>query len=73
MKTNLDGDDVPMMSLLKSVLELKGECGTEGHGQWAWWGWVGVGLDSLRGLFQPRCFCDSIILNHENQSPGLAV
>lgn len=35
MKTNLDGDDVPMMSLLKSVLELKGECGTEGHGQWA--------------------------------------
>ena len=21
--------------------------------QWAWWGWVGVGLGDLRGLFQP--------------------
>ena len=20
-------------------------CGTEGRGQWAWWGWAGVGLD----------------------------
>ena len=19
-------------------------CGTEGHGQWAWWGWAGVDL-----------------------------
>ena len=28
-------------------------CGTEGHGQWAWWEWVGVGLDDLRGLSQP--------------------
>ena len=25
-------------------------CGTEGHGQWAWWGWVGLG--DLRNLFQ---------------------
>ena len=27
-------------------------CGTEGCGQWAWWGWVGIGLDDLSGLFQ---------------------
>ena len=27
-------------------------CGTEGHGGWAWWGWVGVGHGDLRGLFQ---------------------
>ena len=27
-------------------------CGTEGHGQWAWGGWAGVGLGDLRGLFQ---------------------
>ena len=33
-------------------------CGTEGHGQWAWWGWVGIG--DLRGLFQPE-FCESNI------------
>ena len=25
----------------------------EGHGQWTWWGWVGVGLGNLRGRFQP--------------------
>ena len=25
-------------------------CGTEGRGQW---GWVGVGLNGLSGLFQP--------------------
>ena len=24
-----------------------------GCGQWAWWGWVGVGLGDLSGLFQP--------------------
>ena len=24
--------------------------GTERHGQWAWWGWVGIGLTDLRGL-----------------------
>ena len=23
-------------------------CGTEGHGQWAWWGWAGLG--NLCGL-----------------------
>ena len=28
-------------------------CGAEGRGQWARWGWAGVGLDGLRGLFQP--------------------
>ena len=28
-------------------------CGPEGRGQWARWGWGGVGLDDLRGLFQP--------------------
>ena len=28
-------------------------CGTEGCAQWAWWGWVGVGLDGLSGFFQP--------------------
>ena len=27
--------------------------GNEGHGQCPWWGWVGVGLDDLSGLFQP--------------------
>jgi len=27
-------------------------CGTEGRGQWAWWGWVDVGQGDLRGLFQ---------------------
>ena len=27
--------------------------GTEGCGQWAWWGWAGVGLGDLTGLFQP--------------------
>ena len=30
-------------------------CGTEGHGQWAWWGWAGVGLDGLSGLFSDAC------------------
>ena len=29
------------------------KCGTEGRGQWAWWGWDGVGLGDLRGVFQP--------------------
>ena len=33
-------------------------CGTEEHGQWAWWGWAGVGLGDLRGLFQ-----NSVILS----------
>ena len=28
--------------------------GTWGHGQWAWWGWAGVRLGDLRGLFQPE-------------------
>ena len=28
-------------------------CGTAGHGQWAWWSWVGVGLDDLSALLQP--------------------
>ena len=23
-------------------------CGTERRGQWAWWGWAGVGLDDLK-------------------------
>ena len=27
-------------------------CGTWGHGQWARWGWVGVGLGDLGDLFQ---------------------
>ena len=27
-------------------------CGTERHGQWAWWGGLMVGND-LSGLFQP--------------------
>ena len=27
-------------------------CGTEGRGQWARWGWAGVGLRDLSGLFQ---------------------
>ena len=26
---------------------------TWGHGDWAWWGWVGVGRGDLSGLFQP--------------------
>ena len=26
---------------------------TEAHDQWAWWGWTGIGLGGLRGLFQP--------------------
>ena len=30
-----------------------GRCGTEGRGQWSWWGWVGFGLDDLSDLFQP--------------------
>ena len=25
-------------------------CGTGEHGQWMWWGWVGVGLDNLSGF-----------------------
>ena len=29
-------------------------CGTEGHGQWAWWGWLEVGLGDLRALSQPQ-------------------
>ena len=28
-------------------------CGTEGRGQWAWWGWLMIGPSGLRGLFQP--------------------
>ena len=27
-------------------------CGADGHSQWEQWGWVGVGLGDLRGLFQ---------------------
>ena len=27
-------------------------CGIEGHAQWARWGWAGVGLHDLSGLFQ---------------------
>ena len=27
-------------------------CGTVGYDQWAWWGWEGVGLNDLSGLFQ---------------------
>ena len=33
--------------------------GTEGHGQWAWWRWVGVGLGDFRGLSNLN---DSMIL-----------
>ena len=29
-------------------------CGTEGYGQWAWWGWLRVALGDLRGLCQPQ-------------------
>jgi len=29
-------------------------CGTWGHDQWAWWGWVGLGLGDLRGLFHQK-------------------
>ena len=28
-------------------------CDIEGRGQWAWWGWAGVELEDLGGLFQP--------------------
>ena len=31
----------------------QGGCGTEGQGQWSWWGWVGIGLDDLVGPFRP--------------------
>ena len=41
------GDTVPR------GFEETGGCGTEGHGQWAWWRWVEVGLGDLSGLFQP--------------------
>ena len=34
------------------VPELR-RCGSGGHGQWAWWGWVGDGLGDVKGLFQP--------------------
>ena len=27
-------------------------CGTDGHGQWAWWGLLVIELGDLRGLFQ---------------------
>ena len=27
-------------------------CGTEGRGQWAWWGGLVVTVDELRGLIQ---------------------
>ena len=36
-------------------------CGTEGCGQWAWWGWVMVGLPDLSSLFQTN---DSMVLRH---------
>jgi len=29
-------------------------CGPEGYGEWAWWGWLVVGLDELCGLSQPE-------------------
>ena len=32
----------------------------EGCGQWAWWGWGGVGIGDLRGLFQPEHFYGSM-------------
>ena len=31
-----------------------------GHCQWAWWGWVGVELRDLGGLFQPSRLFDSM-------------
>lgn len=34
-------------------------CGTEGRVHWPWWGWLGVGLSDLSGLFQPY---DAMIL-----------
>lgn len=34
-------------------------CGTEGHGQWAWWGQIGVRIGDLGGLSQLECFCGS--------------
>ena len=33
------------------VFKKKGRCGTEGRGQWAWWGWAGFGLGDLTDIF----------------------
>jgi len=38
-----------LWEVLGGVQELW-RCGTEGRGQW---GWLGVGLDDLSGLFRP--------------------
>ena len=37
-------------SLSVEVFKGTWRCGTEGHGQLAWRGWVGVGFGDLRGL-----------------------
>lgn len=41
------------MRVFKGDVQEKNRCGTEGHGEWAWWGWVGVGLDDFGGLCHP--------------------
>lgn len=45
----------------KSLLGLVGsmELSSWGRGEWAQWGWAGVGLDDLRGLFETERFCGS--------------
>ena len=37
----------------KGLALIEGGEDTEERGQWAWWGWVGVGLVDLRSPFQP--------------------
>ena len=49
--SRLPSDVVGSPSL--EVLKNCGDVALGGMCLWAWWGWVGVGLSDLRGLFQP--------------------
>ena len=48
-----------MESLSLEVLKEKSRYGTWEHGQWAWWGWVGVG-QGISGVLSS--LNDSVIL-----------
>ena len=36
-------------------VQVEWRCGSEGHGRWTWWGWVGIGFED------PSSLSDSMI------------
>ena len=36
-------------------VQVEWRCGSEGHGHWTWWGWVGIGFED------PSSLSDSMI------------